>query len=99
MTRNILILGAANAARSELLLAKLRYEYGDDIVLFTVEEAQEQGLLPQDFANVPTMKITKFPVVPLIPFQKDDILSRSPHRNLRREWKYKERSNNKHKRR
>jgi len=64
MTQKILILGAG--ANDALLLAKLKEEHGEDIILVTPEEAKEQGLKMEDFGNIPTFKITAQPIIPMM---------------------------------
>ncbi len=58
--KKILIIGAENA--SALTHQMMKEKYGDDVILVTPEEAKEQGLTPDDFANIPRMKITAPPV-------------------------------------
>jgi hypothetical protein len=55
--KNILIIGAGSAGITTLTAAMLKEEYGQDIKLFTPEEAQLAGLMPQDFDNVPVYEI------------------------------------------
>jgi ketopantoate reductase len=64
MAQKILIVGAG--ANDALLLAKLKEEHGNDIVLVTPEEAKEQGLKMEDIANIPTFKITASPIIPVV---------------------------------
>lgn len=63
MTQKILIIGAGGEGKSALMLQAMKEKYGDDIVLVTPEEAKEQGLKQEDFANIPTMKITAPPIM------------------------------------
>lgn len=46
---------------SELFLQTMKEKYGDDIVLVTLDEAKEQGLKENDFANIPVLEITASP--------------------------------------
>lgn len=63
MTKKILIIGSGGIDKSTLSHQAMREKYGDDILLVTPEEANEQGLKPEDFANLPTMKITAPPIL------------------------------------
>ena len=63
MTQKILIIGAGSEGKSALMLQAMKEKYGDDIILVTPEEAKEQGLKPEDFGNLPTMKITAPPIM------------------------------------
>ena len=54
--KKILIIGGDPT--DALLLTTLKEKHGDDIILFTPEQAKEQGLKMEDFGNLPTMKIT-----------------------------------------
>jgi len=62
MTKKILIIGAGVEGKSTLHIASLQEKYGNDIVLVTPEEAKEQGLRMEDFANIPTIKLIAPPV-------------------------------------
>jgi predicted ATP-dependent serine protease len=66
MTQKILIIGGTGAVKSDLLLATLREKYGNDILVVTPEEADEQGLKMEDFANIPTMEIKAPPIIPYV---------------------------------
>lgn len=59
--KKILIIGPVEG-KTALTHQMMKEKYGDDIVLVTLEEAKEQGLLPEDFANTPRFKITAPPV-------------------------------------
>lgn len=63
MAQKILIIDAGADSKDALLLAKLKEEHGNDIILVTPEEAKEQGLELKDIANIPTMKITAPPII------------------------------------
>jgi len=69
MTQKILIVGAGDA-KDALLHAKFKEEYGNDIILVTPEQAKEQGLELNDFANIPTMKLTAPPIIPMVEFDE-----------------------------
>lgn len=60
MTTKILIIGEDN--NTALTRQMIKEKFGDDIILVTPKEAKEQGLIPDDFANIPRMKITAPPV-------------------------------------
>ena len=53
---------AINAIDS-LTRTVMKEKYGDDIILYTTEEAKEQGLTPADFGNIPSYKITAPPIM------------------------------------
>lgn len=65
MTQKILIIGSSGEGKSALMIQALKEKYGEDIVLYTPEEAHEQGLKLQDFGNIPTYKITAPPIMEL----------------------------------
>lgn len=67
MTKKILIIGAGEG-RDALLLASLKEKHGNDIILVTPEEAKEQGLKIEDFANMPPIKITAPPIIPILEY-------------------------------
>lgn len=79
MPQKILIIGAN--ADNALLIARLKEEHGNDIVFFTPEEAKAQGLGMEDFANIPTFKIT---APPLTEYRHEVELSGKEKRRLRR---------------
>jgi len=47
MANRILVVGAGEASKSELMKHAMREKYGDDVELVTYEEAKAQGLTPQ----------------------------------------------------
>ena len=53
----ILIIGAGGSGTNELALQAMREKYGNNIEIYTVEEAQKAGLKMEDFGNIPTMQI------------------------------------------
>ena len=91
MAQKILVIGAGADVKDALLLAKLKEEYGNDIILVTPEEAKEQGLELKDIANIPTMKITAPPIIPMMEFGEY-----KTGKEQRRERRAKERKLNKH---
>jgi len=62
MTQKILIIGSGGEGKTALMLQSMKEKYGDDIVLVTPQEAKEQGLKPEDFANT-TNYITAPPIM------------------------------------
>lgn len=63
MTKKILIAGPGHMGKSDLILQTLKEKYGDDILLITPEEAKEQGFKPEDFENIPRIKIKAPPIM------------------------------------
>lgn len=53
--KKILIIGCT--IETSLIREMLIEEYGNDIELFTVEDAQLKGITARDFDNIPTCKI------------------------------------------
>ena len=88
MSKKILIVGTSQV-KSELLIHSMKEKYGDDIILYTPEEAREQGLNTEDFANIPRMKITAPPEIPMVEWNYKS------GKEKRRERRAKERKNNK----
>lgn len=88
MAQKILIVGAG--ANDALLLAKLKEEHGNDIILVTSEEAREQGLKMEDIANIRTFKITAPPIIPMM-----ELGEHKTGKEQRRERRAKERKLNK----
>jgi hypothetical protein len=86
MTKKVLVIGSAHEPSSQLLLHKMKEEHGNNIIVVTPEEAKEQGLTIDDFCNIPTMKITAPPIIPVVEF--GDYKS---GKELRREKRAKER--------
>lgn len=58
----ILVIGGGLEGKTVLAHQLMKEKFGDDIILVTPEEAKEQGLSPDDFANIPKMKILAPPV-------------------------------------
>ena len=90
MTGKVCIIGAGADAKDALLLATMKEKYGDDIILVTPEQATEQGLNIDDIANIPTMKITAPPIIPVIKWAEY-----KTGKEQRRERRAKERKFNK----
>lgn len=88
MIQKILVIGAG--ANDALLLATLKEKHGDDIILVTPEEAKEQGLKMEDFANIPSYKITAPPILPMLEYGEY-----KTGKENRRERRERERNNNK----
>lgn len=84
MAHKVLIVDSVPES-SELILARFKEQYGEDVILITPEEALEQKLTPKDFANLPSFKITAPPEIPLIQTQFKD------GKQLRRERRKKQR--------
>lgn len=63
--KKILIVGGgvSGLGTSALMLQTLKEKYGDDIILVSPEEAKQQRLTENDFANIPSMKITAPPIM------------------------------------
>lgn len=87
MTHKILVLGSG--AINALLLATLKEKHGEDIVILTPDEAKEQGLNMEDFANIPSTKIIAPPIMPMIEYEHKS------GKEKRRERRKKERKSNK----
>jgi hypothetical protein len=74
----------------EFDLAILKEKYGDDIVVVGLEEAIQKGMKPEDFANIPTYKITAPRIdFPEMTMKKIDFVSGKLNRNERREMQRK----------
>jgi hypothetical protein len=63
MTQKILVIGGGYEVKTALMLEAMKEKFGDDIILYTPEEAKEQGLNMQDFGNLPSYKITAPPIM------------------------------------
>lgn len=61
MAKKVLVVGGD---KSPLLVQKFMEEFGKDVELYTPEEAQELGLTPEDFGNIPSYKITAPELMP-----------------------------------
>lgn len=59
--KKILIVGCHNAlASTQLFLTKIKEEFGDNVVMYTPEQAQAEGLTENDFANIPKFEIKNY---------------------------------------
>lgn len=58
MTKKILIIGSGSEGKTELMLRSMKEKHGEDIILVTPDEANEQGLKMEDFDNLTKMKLT-----------------------------------------
>jgi len=90
MTKKILVFGHVDHGISSLVLARMKETYGENIILVTPEEAKEQGLKMENFANIPTMKITAPPIIPVVQLRQY-----KTGKELRREKRMKARNINK----
>lgn len=84
--KSILLISGEPDGNSALTLALMKEKYGEEIVLVTLEEAIEKGLKMEDFANIPTMKITAPPIIPMM---QTDFKSGKENRRQRREQERK----------
>lgn len=91
MSKKILLIGANDEGKSDLLIATLKEKYGEDILVVTPEEAKEQGLKMEDFDNLPTMKIT----APLIQAHPTIVGANKSGKENRRQRRKQERKNKK----
>lgn len=90
MKDKVLIVGGAEKGVSALMIATLKEKYGNDIIVVTAAEAQEQGLNESDFANTPRFKITAPPILKeasLIGFKNDGKANRRERRKKERRKK------------
>ncbi len=64
----VLVVDSDLEGRSSLAIQALKEKFGDDVVIVTPKEAIEQGIVLDEFANIPRMKITAPPmgVVPML---------------------------------
>ena len=58
--KKVLVIGSTNV--DGLLIQSLKEKFGEDVKLYTPEEAQAEGLTQNDFANIPTYTIKPTPV-------------------------------------
>lgn len=87
-SRKVLIIGTGDD--SSLSKHLYKEQFGDDIILYTPEEAKAEGLTMNDFSN-PIMKITE----PLIPELPTLIQVAKSGKESRRERRKKARKSNK----
>lgn len=66
--KKVLVIGHGLESKSELAIQYLKEKYGQDVEVFTPEEAKEKGLTVHDFENLKSIKITAPP--PLIELPK-----------------------------
>jgi hypothetical protein len=66
-TPRILVIGGGEHGKGTLAEVILREKYGEDLVIVTAEDAMKQGLGPEHFDNVPTMRIEASPTMHLPP--------------------------------
>lgn len=55
--KKILVIGSGSG-NSALMLQAIKEKYGDDIILYTPQEAKKEGLTMNDFDNIPSYKLT-----------------------------------------
>ena len=67
MTQKVVVIGG-ESGKTSLMLATLKEKYGNDIIVLTPEEAQEKGIKPEEFTNLPKFEI-KAPIIPFIPIK------------------------------
>lgn len=90
--KKILIIGAhgfGKAAFCELLVQKLKEQHGNDIIIFTPEEAEKHNLKPEYFDNIPTMKIEKRPEIFIPEYTHVDLQNSHPFQKFIGKPKYK----------
>lgn len=62
--KKVLILGGSVGKVPALVLQDIKEKFGD-VLVYTAQEAKEQGLSEKDFVNTPTFLIEPSPVLPL----------------------------------
>lgn len=91
MGKKILLIGRDESIKDNLMIQRLKEEYGEDIILYTPEEAQKQGLKMEDFGNIPKLTIQaplfKEEQVKLLGTPKDGKASRRERRAKERNKK------------
>jgi hypothetical protein len=92
--KKILVIGGGGIGigmHSALVLQQFKEQYGENIELYTPEQAQEQGIQTSEFANLPTFKIENTHTEPLIAHgtYKDGKQNRRERRNKERKSKKK----------
>lgn len=91
MTKRLLVFGGDSIGKTALLEQSMKEKHGDDIELVTIQEAQERGLKPEDFENVPSYPITAHPIL-----EQPHVLGFQPSgRESRRKRREQERKLNK----
>lgn len=59
--KKILIVGCtAGLVETNLMVMKIKEEFGDNVVLYTPEQAQAEGLTENDFVNIPSFEIKNY---------------------------------------
>lgn len=87
--KRVLIIGSGIEGKTSLAIARLKEQYGDDVLVYTSEEAKEQGLNLDDFENMPPMKITAPPLIPIPMIMGGPSLSGRAKRRERRKQQRK----------
>jgi hypothetical protein len=81
MSKKVLIMGGSP---SELMLQKLREQYGEDMELYTPEEAQAQGLGAKDFGNLPKFEFKAHPPMKQLVYKDGKANRREKREKLRK---------------
>lgn len=88
MPKKILIIGDEHpASKSALALQVLREKYGEDVVFYNEQQAKEEGLDYNEFANIPLYKITAPAPVNSLGAQKSGKELRRERRQQQRKYK------------
>lgn len=87
--KKILIIGGGEI--SSLMAQTMKEKFGDDIVLFTPEEAKEKGLNSMDFENTPTFEIKPTFEMPNILYSNTYYVSKGKGARARNRSKFKNR--------
>ena len=58
MGNKILLIGGSSVGLATLALQDIKEKYGEDVEVYTPEEAKKLGLKQEDFSNIPTMQIS-----------------------------------------
>ena len=82
--KKILIIGAGDGGKTTLLHQSMKEKFGDNVILVTPDEAKEQGLTPNNFANIPPMKITAPPVFEVAKLYGHEKTGREKRRDRRK---------------
>lgn len=62
----VLVVDSDLEGRSSLAIQSLKEKFGDDVILVTPQQAVEQEIPLDEFANIPRMKITAPPIMPMM---------------------------------
>ncbi len=57
MSIKVLIADEIEEGKLTLLLMKIKEKYGDDVIILTPDQAKEQNLTLDDFANIPKLEL------------------------------------------